>query len=63
MEHLCVLVTATIIVIVAELSKRYPRIGGLLLSLPIVSILAFLVGWHQYRDLPAISPGRDRMAM
>ena len=50
-----VLFTATIIVVVAELSNRYPRIGGLLLSLPIVSILAFLVGWYQYRDLPAIS--------
>jgi hypothetical protein len=50
-----VLLVATIIVVVAELSKRYPRAGGLLLSLPIVSILAMLLSWHQHHDLPAIS--------
>jgi hypothetical protein len=50
-----VLVVAAIVVAVAELSKRYPRYGAILLSLPIVSILAFLFGWLQHRDLPAIS--------
>lgn len=50
-----VLLVAVIVVVVADLSKRYPRAGALLLSLPIVSILAFLVAWFQYRDLPAIS--------
>jgi hypothetical protein len=48
-------VAAAIIVAVAEISKRYPRYGGLLLSLPIVSILAFLFSWFQHHDLPAIS--------
>jgi hypothetical protein len=43
------------VVVVAELSKRYPRYGALLLSLPMVSILAFLLSWFQHRDLPAIS--------
>jgi len=43
------------IVVVAELSKRHPRIGGLVLSLPLVSILAILVAWLQHRDLPAIA--------
>lgn len=50
-----VMLAAIIIVAVAELSKRYPRYGAVLLSLPIVSILAFLFGWFQHRDLPAIS--------
>ncbi len=50
-----VAIVAIIVVAVAELSKRYPRYGALLLSLPIVSILAFLVSWLQYRDLPAVS--------
>ena len=48
-------VAAVIIVAVAELSKRFPRYGALLLSLPIVSILAFVVSWLQHHDLPAIS--------
>ena len=38
-------IAAVTIVVVAELSKRYPRYGALLLSLPIVSILFYLVGW------------------
>ena len=46
---------ASIIVAVAELSKRFPRYGALLLSLPILSILAFVLSWLQHRDLPAIS--------
>jgi hypothetical protein len=50
-----VAIVAVTIVIVGELSKRYPRVGALLLSLPIVSILAFLVAWSQHHDLKAIS--------
>jgi hypothetical protein len=50
-----VALVAITVVVVAELSKRYPRIGALLLSLPIVSLLAFLVSWFQHRDLAAIS--------
>ncbi len=50
-----ILLVAAIVVAVAELSKRNPRAGALLLSLPIVSILAILVGWFQHHDLPAIS--------
>jgi len=48
-------IVAVIVVAVAELSKRHPRYGALLLSLPLVSILAFLLSWFQHRDLPAIS--------
>jgi len=50
-----VLLAAGIIVGVAELSKRFPRYGAVLLSLPIVSLLAFLFSWFQHHDLPAIS--------
>lgn len=50
-----VLIAAATIVAVAELSKRFPRYGALLLSLPVVSILAFLFSWFQFHDLPAIS--------
>jgi hypothetical protein len=50
-----VVLTAIIVVAVAELSKRQPRAGALLLSLPLVSMLAFLASWLQHHDLPAIS--------
>lgn len=48
-------ISAAIIVTVSEIADRYPRIGALLLTLPVVSILAFVLTWHQERDLPAIS--------
>jgi len=50
-----VVIVAVIVVTVAELSKRYPRHGALLLSLPVVSMLAFLLSWIQHRDLTAVS--------
>lgn len=48
-------IAAVIIVVVSDLSKRFPRYGALLLSLPLTSLLAFLFSWFQHRDLPAIS--------
>ena len=50
-----VAIVAVIVVAVGEVSRRYPRAGALLLSLPIVSILAFLVAWLQHHDLKAVS--------
>jgi hypothetical protein len=50
-----VALAAAIIVAVAEVSKRYPRYGALLLSLPLMSLLAFAFSWQQHHDLPAIS--------
>ena len=50
-----VIIVAVIVVSVATLSRRFPRWGALLLSLPLVSILAFLLSWFQFKDLPAIS--------
>ena len=46
---------AVVVVTVAEVSKRYPKRGALLLSLPLVSMLAFLMSWFQHKDLPTIS--------
>jgi len=50
-----VALVAITVVAVAELSRRYPRLGAVLLSLPIISLLAFVVTWLQYHDLPMIS--------
>ncbi|MCE9527047.1 MAG: hypothetical protein K8R36_13440 [Planctomycetales bacterium] len=50
-----VVIVAVIVVSVGEISRRYPRWGALLLSLPLISILAFLASWFQHKDLPAIS--------
>ncbi len=48
-------ISAAVIVAVAELSHRYPRLGALLLTLPIISIIAFVMSWQQHHDLPTIS--------
>ena len=50
-----VVIVSVIVVTVAEISRRYPRWGAILLSLPLVSILAFLASWFQHKDLPIIS--------
>lgn len=48
-------ISAAVIVGVAEVSRRFPRLGALLLTLPLVSILAFITTWTNQHDLPAIS--------
>lgn len=50
-----VAIVAVIVVAVAEISKRSPRLGAVLLSLPIMSILAFQFSWLQHHDLPSVS--------
>jgi hypothetical protein len=49
------LISAAVIVAVAELSNRMPRLGALLLTLPIISILAFIMTWSKDHDVVAIS--------
>ncbi|MDH3583025.1 MAG: DUF3147 family protein [Phycisphaerae bacterium] len=49
------LIAAVIVVGVSEVSNRHPRLGGLLLSLPIVSLIAFAFTWQQHHDLPNLS--------
>ncbi|QDT32241.1 hypothetical protein [Thalassoglobus polymorphus] len=40
---------------VSQLADRYPRLGALLLTLPIVSIVAFVAVWNKEQDLPTVS--------
>lgn len=48
-------IAAAVVVAVSEISERSPRVGALLLTLPIVSILAFMLSWQQHHNLSAIS--------
>ena len=50
-----VVMSAVILVTVAEVSQRMPRLGALLLSLPLVSILAFMFAWTSHHDIAAVS--------
>ncbi len=43
------------VVAVAVVSRQFPRLGALLLTLPLVSILAFITAWQSGADLPGIS--------
>ncbi|MBI5760906.1 MAG: hypothetical protein HZA46_20480 [Planctomycetales bacterium] len=49
------MIASAIIVAVSEVSQRLPRLGAILLTLPIVSLIAFVMSWQQHRDLSAIS--------
>ncbi|MCA9070561.1 MAG: DUF3147 family protein [Planctomycetaceae bacterium] len=49
------LIAAGIITGVSEVANRVPRLGALLLTLPVVSILAFIFTWVGHRDLDGIS--------
>ena len=48
-------VSAILIATVSEVSRRSPRLGAILLSLPIISILAFGASWFRDHDLKALS--------
>lgn len=49
------LVSAVIIVAISELSKRSSALGGLLASLPLVSLLAFVWLYRDTRDTARIA--------
>jgi hypothetical protein len=49
------LISAAVIVTVAEVSGRMPRLGALLLTLPLVSILAFIMTWNKEQELGTIA--------
>lgn len=49
------IISAAVIVAVAEVSGRIPRLGALLLTLPIVSILAFIMTWTKEGEMTTIS--------
>lgn len=43
-------ISGVLVAIVAEVSKRFPGIGGLVASLPLVSVLAMIWLWHDTGD-------------
>ena len=47
--------SGSVVVGVTELSRRSPRFGALLLTLPITSIVAFVASWRKSHDLASIS--------
>lgn len=48
-------IPVAVILSVSEISRRSPRLGAILLTLPLVSILAFYATWLRDQDLKAIS--------
>ena len=48
-------VAGLIVAAVSEVAGRYPRLGGLLLTLPVTSIVAFLAVWQKDRDVDVIA--------
>lgn len=50
-----VVVPVMVIVGVSEVSRRMPRLGALLMTLPLVSILSFGASWYRDHDLKSLS--------
>ena len=48
-------VAGTVVVAVTELAQRFPRIGALVLTLPVVSIVAFISVWIHIGNLGRVS--------
>lgn len=48
-------VAGLVVVAVSEIGSRFPRLGALVLTLPIVSIVAFIVFWQKEHDLAGVS--------
>lgn len=49
------IIAGVLVVAVAEFSKRNQRLGAFLLTLPLVSIMAFIAAWYADRDIARIS--------
>ena len=48
-------IAGVIVVAVTVISQRSPRLGAFVLTLPIVSIIAFISAWQRQHDLPKVS--------
>jgi hypothetical protein len=44
------LISGAIVATVSEVAKRYPGLGGLIASLPLVSVLGMMWLWHDTHD-------------
>ena len=40
---------------VSELAQRFPRMGALLLTLPVISIIAFIMTWNRHHEMNTIT--------
>ena len=49
------LVSGVIIAAASEVARRWPGVGGLIVSLPLVSLLTFIWVWHDTRDSEKIA--------
>lgn len=49
------LISGTIIVAVSEIAKRSPGLGGLIASLPLISVLGMIWLWRDTRDAPGMA--------
>ena len=49
------IIAACVVAIVSEIANRFPRLGALLLTLPIVSIVTFIAVWQKEQDLKTVS--------
>jgi len=49
------IIAGLIVIAVTAVSRRHPRIGALLLTLPLVSILVFVMAWTKEREMVPIS--------
>jgi len=48
-------IAAVVVVAVTVVSNRHQRLGAFLLTLPLVSIIAFISVWQKQHDLPGVS--------
>lgn len=49
------LIAGLVVAVVAEVADRFPRLGAFLLTLPIVSIVAFIAVWNKEQDMTTVS--------
>ena len=49
------IIAAIVVTGVSELGTRFPRLGALLLTLPFVSIVAFVALWHKTQSVETVS--------
>ncbi len=45
-------ISGVIVAVVSEVAKRYPGLGALIASLPLVSVLGMMWLWHDKPDIP-----------
>ena len=48
-------IAAAVVALVPELAKKFPRVGALILTLPIVSIIAIVFTWLRQGDVPTVA--------